>query len=198
MRKKHYICKVMRVITLDRRGLDSTMHKLEEVCGTDCTPGLVVGIATGGAIVAEGMFAGAPHVSVHCRRPGTARKKRAGMVMQAIRRLPRRLRDAMRIVEANVLRLHRSPRRDVRIGATERQLIACATDILIVDDAVDSGATLDAVFKAIREINPSCRLRSASITVTEKDPLRHPDYSIYDNGTLVRFPWSMDNSADTV
>lgn len=188
----------MRVITLDRRELDATIHKLEEVCGADCTPGLVVGIATGGAIVAEGMFVGVRHVSVQCCRPGTARKKRAGLVMRAIRRLPRCMRDAMRIAEAKMLRLHRSPGRDVRIGDTERQLIAGATDILVIDDAVDSGATLDAVIKAIREINTTCGLHSASITVTEKNPLRHPDYSIYGNGTLVRFPWSMDNSAGSV
>ena len=62
--------------------------------------------------------------------------------------------------------------------------------VLIVDDAVDSGATMLAVAEALREANPEAEIRTAAITVTTPKPLITPDYSMYKD--LIRFPWSMD------
>lgn len=64
--------------------------------------------------------------------------------------------------------------------------------MLLVDDAVDSGTTMLRVAEALRCGNPEIELRTAVITVTTAAPLLRPDYTIYDDRTLIRFPWSMD------
>jgi hypoxanthine phosphoribosyltransferase len=64
--------------------------------------------------------------------------------------------------------------------------------LLIVDDAVDTGATLSQVIDAVRRHAPSgSRVRSAVITVTTDWPLIRPDFTLF-NRQLCRFPWSMD------
>lgn len=64
--------------------------------------------------------------------------------------------------------------------------------ILVVDDAVDSGATLRTVIATIRSTWPDAEIRSAVLTVTRSRPLILPDYTLYPRGTLLRFPWSLD------
>lgn len=64
--------------------------------------------------------------------------------------------------------------------------------VLIVDDAIDTGATLKLVKDKILEKYPKTIVRIAVITVTSNRPLIDADYCIYHNRTLVRFPWSND------
>ena len=64
--------------------------------------------------------------------------------------------------------------------------------ILVADDAVDSGVTLQTVLQELREI--ACRgteLRSVAITQTLPDPHVAPNYVLW-RETLCRFPWSLD------
>jgi hypoxanthine phosphoribosyltransferase len=64
--------------------------------------------------------------------------------------------------------------------------------VLVVDDAVDSGATLIAVLDAVYKAAGSSKVRSAAITVTTENPMVMPDYYLYHDETLIRFPWSID------
>jgi hypoxanthine phosphoribosyltransferase len=67
--------------------------------------------------------------------------------------------------------------------------------VLIVDDAVDSGATLAYVLQAVRRLAPpSARIRSAAISQTTEQPLACPTYVLYYR-RLCRFPWSLDARA---
>ena len=64
--------------------------------------------------------------------------------------------------------------------------------VLVVDDAVDSGVTLDTVFRSLRETAPpDTEVRAAVVTVTLDRPLIEPDFTLY-RGVLCRFPWSFD------
>lgn len=65
--------------------------------------------------------------------------------------------------------------------------------ILVVDDAVDSGATARGILDAIHRL-PGQRLTAlAVITVTTPHPVVKVDFALYTNRTLIRFPWSKDN-----
>ncbi|MBC7799187.1 MAG: hypothetical protein H7Z10_01075, partial [Gemmatimonadaceae bacterium] len=67
-----------------------------------------------------------------------------------------------------------------------------APAVLIVDDAVDSGATLAAVLAEVRRLAPpGARIETAAITVTTAAPIATPDHALF-NRQLCRFPWSMD------
>lgn len=65
--------------------------------------------------------------------------------------------------------------------------------ILIVDDAIDSGTTATSVRNAISSLNPDAEIRIAVITVTQPYSLKFADFYLYGDGTLIRFPWSIDN-----
>ncbi|MDE6702075.1 MAG: phosphoribosyltransferase domain-containing protein, partial [Muribaculaceae bacterium] len=64
--------------------------------------------------------------------------------------------------------------------------------ILIIDDAVDSGATLKAIVEKFKAEYPNTDIRSAVITQTHPQAIYKPDYCIFDNSTLIRTPWSID------
>lgn len=63
---------------------------------------------------------------------------------------------------------------------------------MIVDDAVDSGASMQGVLTALRELSPESEIRTAAVTQTRSKPVVRPDYALFRDRTLIRFPWAMD------
>lgn len=181
----------MRVKTLHAPDLIAHSQMLEEIVSRDYVPDLIIGIENGGARVAESMFEGITHKSVRCRRPSSESKDRATRTMELIRSLPEWLRNFLRMTEAALLSLKRTNRLvpPVELPA---DLLKGAKKILVVDDAVDSGTTLLAVLTALRYQPGEREIKSAVLTVTTNNPVETADYSIYNNRTLLRFPWSKD------
>lgn len=108
-----------------------------------------------------------------------------------LRRLPRLVLDALRKVEAALLGMRKPRPIDIAQVIIPAE-IATGKRILVVDDAVDSGATLDGVVRALCVAAPEAEVRTAVVTVTTKHPLIVPDFVIFNDLTLIRFPWSMD------
>jgi len=192
--QKSYICTAMKVVTLDNESLSAACVRLEEK-SAEFMPDLVLGIASGGEEVARRMFLSLPHAVVRCRRPGSEKKDRSPFLFRLIRALPRTVRDWLRIAEARWLsaRGGRPDSRRVECSAEDRKAIAGASRILVVDDAVDSGATLAAVVEMLGADGCNKKeVASAVLTVTTANPAARPDYTLYDNRTLLRFPWSKD------
>ncbi len=171
---------------------------------TSYKPTLLVGIRTGGLVVAEGMAGsqqGSPPVlSLTCRRAGTKTKSRIPLLNQVLARLPRGIVDRLRLLEHRLLSARRKraatvpeiDRREAEAIARAAAAAPAAARILVVDDAVDSGLTLSVVLDLLRQICPAeTELRSAVITVTLDAPRVEPDYALY-RGVLCRFPWSFD------
>lgn len=158
------------------------------------TPDAVIGIANGGAIVARNMFVGAAHVVADCHREGTAVKDRHPRLMALVRRSPLWLKNGLRIIESRFLgtrREHKVTEPIFADGAAET--LAKAVFILIVDDACDSGSTLRAVIDAVSKMCPErVVIKTAVITTTTANPIVTPDFTLYHNRTLIRFPWSKD------
>ena len=65
-------------------------------------------------------------------------------------------------------------------------------NVLIVDDAIDTGATLKLIKETLEVKYPLTDTRIAVITVTSNHPLIDADYCLFHDRTLVRFPWSND------
>lgn len=186
-----YFCD-MKVTTLNDEAFSEACRRLEERTRS-FGPDLVVGIATGGELVAGRMFASVPHVSVESRRPTTAAKERCGGVWRLVRRLPLWMRNSLRIAEARML----SAGKPREVGAVELSpdavaAIAGAGRVLIVDDAIDSGATMARVLEAVRGVGGERQTATAVINVTTKKHLVEPDYRLYVDRRLVRYPWSKD------
>ncbi len=172
----------------------------------DGEPALLIGIRTGGLVVAESMAQAAayriPVMALTCRRPGTRLKSRIPGLKAILTAMPEPWLNALRQAEHRLLTARRRTTRAPVVDRSEADAIGtrlasmpAQTRVLITDDAVDSGATLAAVIATLRELcPPRTELRSAVITVTLDDPIIQPDYALW-RGVLCRFPWSYDAAA---
>ncbi len=181
----------MRVLTLDMGAVECCGRELE-VLAREFDPELIIAIARGGVTLAKYMFEDVPHLDVDIHRPSTAWKRKLHSIMRLTRFLPRWIADEMRISEAKRLSRHK-PRAIVATPESVKEMLEAAhhaARILVVDDAVDSGATLRAVFDVLKDCG--AEVRGASIALTRPDAVALPYYHIFRPGTLVRFPWSAD------
>lgn len=189
----------MKVVTLDQDKLRAAVEQLCAAIDNDRQApkfGAIVAIASGGVFVADilaqcGQYGSLPRFTIGARRGATVAKRRSGAFLS---RLPRCVTDALRICESRLLSAFSKPR--PRQVAVEPELAAFLRGfkgaLLVVDDAVDSGATAMGAVSAIKELAPSADVRLAVLTVTTRHPIIRPDYTIYDNLTLLRFPWAAD------
>jgi hypoxanthine phosphoribosyltransferase len=192
------------VISLNRDDFATVCADLMHKVHRDSQPDLVIGIPTGGAWVAQAMTkaspTGLPMLELTCRRPST-KLKTGSTIKQVVARLPRPVVDRLRQIEHAMLtrKAPSRPSSGYQFVAQELERIAAwiadarrAPSLLIVDDAIDSGATLLQVTDALRNLAPQgTTIRSAVITVTTDQPLIQPDYTMF-HRQLCRFPWSLD------
>jgi uncharacterized protein len=192
------------VRTLNQGDFDAACASLMRAVLQDYDPTLLIGIRTGGLVVAEAMARSIERVPLvmplTCRRPSTAAKSRLPMLHKVLARMPRDAVDTMRILEHRLLAPRRQRLAKVpHVDRTEAAVIAALLQnalssqrVLVVDDAIDSGVTLATVIELLRGTCPeNTDIRTAVITVTLEQPRITPDYSLY-NGVLCRFPWSFD------
>lgn len=187
----------MKVVTLHPDTFGEVCQRLADKVA-EWHPDILVGIVTGGEIVARNMAKSISQTTLHTvklQRSTTARKS---SVRKLLKLLPTSLADRLRIMEAR--KAERRPHK-VHEPLISSQLEHALKEnpkgkVLIVDDAVDSGDTLLSVVKAIQRIVPDAEVKSAVLTVTTSKPAISPDYSIWNDKTLLRFPWSLDYRTD--
>jgi hypoxanthine phosphoribosyltransferase len=192
------------VTTLDPEGFEIACRRLMTLVRSNWHPDVFVGIRTGGYHVAEIMAraygADRKVLPITCRRPSTRFKLASSLVRKAVSKLPRSIVDHLRVVEHALLtQKPKAPRpNSYQCDATELATLDLwltkagrAPSILVVDDSVDTGATLIQVIDLIKQRAPDADIRSAVITVTTAAPLIDPDYTLF-RQKLCRFPWSLD------
>ena len=194
-----------RVLSFDRNSFNDACAALMNIVSEDRVPDVLIGIRTGGMHVADAMARAlrtTPRVlPITCRRPSTKRKPTANFAKSLVATLPRPLLDSLRVVEHALLTRSRpaAPTEPYRFDAAELAGLDSwaasagrAPFLLVVDDAVDTGATLAKVLETLRNrMPPAAIVRSAVITVTTEQPLAFPDYHLL-RRQLCRFPWSLD------
>lgn len=188
----------MRVLSLSQMEFAAACTRLGQEL-LQAEPQAVVAVRTGGWAVVEQMpqveALGLARFGVTARRTSTTRKE-ALNARRLLTRLPRWVTDRLRVWE-HVGR----ERRFLHRGAEDRQVTLPKEfvgwlreeprSLVVVDDAVDTGSSLEAVIRGILTVAPRTRVRTAAIVQTFREPLVKPDYVLYRN-MLVRFPWSMD------
>lgn len=182
----------MKVITLDGQNFTHACRDLaREVAASGFAPAIIIGIRTGGEYVAREFapfFPASQLAIIELQRPATSAKS---LFRSLLASLPLPVLDFMRMAESRVLSL--LPRRSVpRINLPASLASALPGSLLVVDDAADSGVTLRAVTDALRRERPDADIRTAVLTVTTPLPAIRPDFALYRNRTLIRFPWSLD------
>lgn len=193
----------MRVITLNNEALEEHASRLAGMVAADGRRyDAIVGVRRGGSIVCDTFCRHFPSANygfrtdVSLQRPST--RKKGGSVSKLLKKLPYWMLNLMRMAESKILVIkqrfsnHRTS--DVEIPEDLMQMLKIQKkiEILLIDDAIDSGDTLYAIINTLRKVNPSLGVKVVVITVTTKSPRTFPDYYIYNNRTLIRFPWSND------
>jgi len=176
-----------KVITLSAASFKEECARLSKTCeiyGVD----VVLGIESGGKYVAEQILPGLPHCSIALRRPSTDMK--GGLITKVLQRLPRKVADVLRVIEARMLEMRGA--RTIHYDGPMPEELSGANSVLVVDDAVDSGATMMAVLEAVRGYCPGAVVHTAAIVVTTANPMIKPDVTLYED-VLIRFPWSKDS-----
>lgn len=166
---------------------------------------IVIGIRRGGAYVGhllwEAMGAKGSHAKyfeLTCQRSSTS-VKGFGVVKFVIKMLPRVVNDLLRKLEHRLVSLtvglgSNGKRRVEGLDGDLLKSLEAGTEntrILLVDDAIDSGSTMETVIDALRSVNEAVVIRTCALTVTQRDARVRPDYSVYDE-VLLRCSWAAD------
>lgn len=193
------------VITIDEAGLGRAVLSLwEQVSLRGAPPDAIVGIATGGLLCAEKLKdrLNVPVFSCAMRRPSTAAKNSSPLQV-VLHSLPYAISNCLRRIEDRVLAnaASKAPPANRQPSAQLLADVAAIKDaavalglrhVLVLDDAVDSGATLGCVVSALRAaFSAETRITTAVICETRSSASFRPDVALF-RETLCRFPWSLD------
>ncbi|MBO5916397.1 MAG: hypothetical protein J6Q25_05740 [Bacteroidales bacterium] len=191
----------MRVENLIDRHFEATCQNLARQAYERMQPSLVIGIRRGGVWVREAMKAALPENiafgEIGLQRSGTAKKNQLNKVLKS---LPQWLCNLLRISEAYARRIKHAccrpklyPHESLSFDpASEALLQSAPQQIWIVDDAVDSGKSMASIQAKLQTYPQTHKVLYIALTVTEKRPLLMPDVYLYNEGVLLRFPWSND------
>lgn len=173
-------------------------YVIEKVAVSGIEQVLVVGIASGGAVIAEevnreleGTGIENRIFMVKCQRPSSKIKTSylARLALNIMATLPQFVSNLSRQLEHAVLSKTRNKNREVFI---DRDASLVSPDIVVlVDDAVDSGYSMKAVFDYLSCRFANAKIVSSAYVVTQDDPVFMPEF-YYKKSELVRFPWSSD------
>ena len=143
-------------------------------------------------------FPEAAYCEVRLSRPGT-RQKSQGLAHRLLQHSPLWICNTLRIVESRVNEWRSKGKDPVRIGTIRLPDDIASTlsspsnpSILLIDDAIDTGATIQQARLQLLKQFPDITIRVAVITVTIPHPICDADFCLYHNRTLCRFPWSND------
>lgn len=157
-------------------------------------PTYIISVREGGAYLGDLLrqhFPEVPYEAVQLQRSLGVKKNNLSQWL--IKKLPRKVCNWLRMLEMQ-LRDRKSvsaSMQDIRIEDLKVTPVL-GKRILLVDDAIDSGATILAVRKIIKQYCPEADINIAVFTVTSTHPACQADFCLYHNRTLCRFPWSID------
>ena len=186
-----------KVVTLSNDAFMKKCHELAFLVTQDVVPETLVAIKNGGSYVGAALkeiwnISDEQYFEITLQRPSTKAKK--GIFFKIICKLPTPILDLLRIAEATILSaLHSKKKENFELSNDLlNRLTNSNGSILIVDDAIDSGATMFAIVSEVRKHVGNRCIKIAAITQTSSSPAIAADYALYQNHTLIRFPWSAD------
>lgn len=197
----------MRVVTLDKEQFDSACVQLGEKMVNDSEPVAIIGVLTGGSIVAKNIYASLlgdlpelKYFDISASRTSSIAKRKIN-VGRLFRMLPGYVLNLLRVFEHYhlrfIMRFRAKFERHVQLNTLLRDYLEDLSDgcVYIVDDAIDSGSTIEGVVTMLKDINSKLNYKIAALVITQNESLVSPDVSLYQN-VLIRFPWSSDYKND--
>lgn len=132
-------------------------------------------------------FFNCPVSGIRSKRSGTSLKSRVKLIL---RFLPRFVTHFLRRLEISSS-IH--DRNKKRVISSTDTLPSGNKNVLIVDDAIDTGHSLGAVLNYLEEKGiKKDKIKIAVLTTTGSDPVFSADYTLLDQ-VICAFPWSYDS-----
>lgn len=192
----------MKVINFEQKNFDDFLENTLKDWKNDSSKILVLGIKEGGVYLAENVFQvlrnSANQVDlkfIKCQRPSTSVKKknefRKAFIQTIFKISPVIILDLLRNVEHYFL-TKKSIEYNREIILDEIINFNLYDKIVIVDDAVDSGVTLQKVNDYVQSLAvKTTEVKSLAVVITSNNAIVTPDFYLYKD-VLIRFPWSLD------
>lgn len=192
----------MKVINFEQKNFDDFLENTLKDWKNDSSKILVLGIKEGGVYLAENVFQvlrnSANQVDlkfIKCQRPTTSVKKknefRKAFIQTIFKISPIIILDLLRNVEHYFL-TKKSIEYNREIILDEIINFNLYDKIVIVDDAVDSGVTLQKVNDYVQSLAvKTTEVKSLAVVITSNNAIVTPDFYLYKD-VLIRFPWSLD------
>ena len=190
--------KRIEVITLNR---EIFSEKCSELIGRiDFRSDLIVGILGGGGYIIDEIMSevGLDSTQFELDKLQRGNKFKSNYIIKSILKfLPYRITNKLRIFESKKARSSivdlnltevSAESIDFKLNLDSRETVK---NILILDDAIDTGRTMFIVKNSLSKLFPESQVNTAVISWTQENSIIKPDYYLYKN-ILVRFPWSLD------
>lgn len=180
--------------------LELTRKILEEQCSTWANnikevyqPDLIIYIARGGYLIGKQMKEAfqVPMIGVSTVRDGNSIKEKIGPVVAMF---PNCIRNLLISIEVKSNKHAKNTERKVRfLKGVEDVKDKNIQKILVAEDSVDTGNSLQQAIKTIRTVFPDAEIKVASLNVWDKSKnIAHVDYALYEN-TIIKSPMSKDS-----
>lgn len=193
----------MKVLTFNQKKLhDSSKSLANLILKSGWQADLIIGIKTGGIYVAEPLHAiisnkyACIYNTISLSRPSTLKKKKFKITI-ILKKLPYILLNQLRKLEVFIFEMKKSNKyvntreKEIILDDILLQQILSSKNILLVDDAIDTGTTILAVKNKLLSLNKNLNIKIAVLTTTHLKPYINADFSIY-NRVLLRCPWAED------
>lgn len=180
--------------------LELSRKALEEQCSTWANnikevyqPDLIIYIARGGYLIGKQMreVFQVPMIGVSTVRNGNGMKEKIGPLVAI---LPNCIRNLLISIELKSNKHAKNTERKVRfLKGVEDVKDKNIRKILVAEDSVDTGNSLQQAIKTIRTVFPDAEIKVASLNVWDKSKsIAHVDYALYEN-TIIKSPMSKDS-----
>ena len=188
----------MNVITLNKEIFFNKCTEL--VSKTNFRPDIIVGVLNGGGYIVNEIKKkdGFEKVQFEFIKLQRSNWLKRNLVFKFILKLlPNYINDKLRVIESekarksiDTLNLYElsSCKLNFQFNSASKEEVK---NILIIDDAIDTGKTMFIVKSNLNKLFPNAQIKNAVISWTIESSIIKPDYYLFKN-VLVRFPWSKD------
>lgn len=188
----------MKVITLDSNAFSKSCNEL--ISKLDFIPGTILGILNGGGYIikeieSNNLMKNNNFEFIKLQRKNSI--KNNWLVNRLLKVVPYKVSNWLRVLESNrtrklIKKLNLSELSKIKMVLKwDSDFKKNTQNILIIDDALDSGRTMYIVKNNLMALYPDAKIKIAVISWTLNNSIVEPDYYIYKD-VLVRFPWSKD------